>query len=66
MAALLAGDLRASLYFNPLTVPILLLLAWTLWHVIRHGIAPRWLGYAWPGLLLVAWLIKLASPGDTW
>lgn len=63
---LLQGNVAASLYYNPMTVPICLLLALTLFQVLRRGVADAWLAPAWSLLLLIAWLLKLASPTATW
>ena len=70
--ALCDGNLAGSLYYNPMTVPILLLLAATLgWLAMRHIRAkhvslPTFFLHAWAAVLLIAWIIKFASPSDTW
>ena len=65
LMALLRGDVAASLYFNPMTVPIVGLLAVTMVAACRRC-AGVWLARAWFALLLVAWVIKLLSPPGTW
>ena len=64
--ALVHGNLPGSLYYNPITVPILVLFAWTLVHAIRQNSGGVWLYRAWVGLLLMGWIIKLLSPTATW
>lgn len=66
MLALVEGNVMDSLYFNPMTVPILALLVVTVAQVLRRGIADKWLKHAWIGTLSIAWVIKLLSPSETW
>jgi Protein of unknown function (DUF2752) len=72
LLALAAGDWRASLAFNPLAVPIVLLLAatfgrlaWLAWRRRPIRLSWRWLA-AWLGLLAVAWVAKLNTDPSTW
>lgn len=64
--ALLDGDLATSLYYNPMTIPILGLLAVTVGQVIFRGRGENWLVPAWLIVLSVAWIAKLMSPSATW
>ena len=66
MLALLEGSVMDSLYYNPMTVPILILTVITVAQVLRKGIADEWLTSAWIGILMIAWVIKLLSPSTTW
>jgi hypothetical protein len=66
IAALLGGDLPKSLYYNPMTLPILGLLVLTVGQVWFKGRGDDWLVSAWTIALSVAWLVKLLSPPDTW
>lgn len=63
---LIQGNVAASLYYNPMAVPIVLLLGLTLYQVFRRGEVKAWLTPVWVLLLLSAWLVKLASPVATW
>ena len=64
--ALLGGDPLGSLYYNPMTAPILGMLALTLFQVCRRGRAAAWVGGGWAAVLSLAWVLKLLSPADTW
>jgi hypothetical protein len=69
---LLEGDVRESLRFNAMTIPLLAMLFATLAAAAcrhRPGRAvslPPWFVSVWLGLLLVAWVMKLASPPSYW
>ena len=64
--ALMGGDLLTSLYYNPMTLPILGLLTFTIAQVALKRRGDSWLAYAWIVTLGVAWVIKLLSPSSTW
>ncbi len=64
--ALLAGDVRLSLYYHPFTPPILGLLAVTIGQLLTQGRCANWMAKAWVLLLALGWIVKLASPPATW
>ncbi len=64
--ALLAGDVATSLYFNPMAAPIVALIIVTIFQIVRFGRAKRWVFGAWVAILSLAWVLKLASPIETW
>ena len=64
--ALLDGDLARSLYFNPMTLPLIGLMAVTVGQIAVKRRGDDWLVTAWVVLLSVAWVIKLLSPSVTW
>ena len=70
--ALCNGNLIGSLHYNPMTLPILLLLLITLitlaGRALRHKPIrlPMVFLHAWAALLMIAWIVKFASPSDTW
>lgn len=66
LQALMRGDLRGSLYYNPMTIPILGLTAFTICLAVRGGHAGKRLSWVWVGILLLAWVVKLLSPTSTW
>ena len=66
MRALLDGDLALSLYYNPMTLPIVALLTFTIGQVLIKGRGEKWLAAAWITTLSVAWVAKLMSPPATW
>ena len=70
--ALQAGDWRGSLYYNPMLVPILILLVLSLAAPVVNRLRGRrieagnWLLYAWLGVLGVGWGVKLLGPTGAW
>jgi hypothetical protein len=66
MVTLANGDVLGSLYYNPLALPIVGLLALTLFQVGRRGRVAPWVGRGWIVVLMVAWVVKLLSPPATW
>ncbi|MGO9642077.1 MAG: DUF2752 domain-containing protein [Candidatus Acidiferrales bacterium] len=72
LVALLHGNLYASLLWNPLTVPILILLAVSLQMLFLAALRkkeltlPKWVGAAWWSVLLMAWLSKFLLGRAYW
>ncbi len=72
LQALCQGDVFGSLYYNPMTMPILALLAVTVCVLAGRALRrervtlPTGFLYAWSATLLIAWVIKFASPAATW
>ena len=66
LVALANGDFQRSLYFNPMTIPIIGLFGITFLQWLRRGKAANWVVTAWITLLTVAWIAKLVSPIETW
>lgn len=73
LLALLQGDWRLSLYYNPFTIPILLCLGVTLLLCMTQWCRRRtftlhqpWVIRAWLVVLAAAWVAKLLSPTQTW
>lgn len=64
--ALMNGDLAKSIYYNPMTVPILGLFIVTMGQVILKRRGDNWLVAAWTTTLGIAWVVKLLSPPATW
>jgi hypothetical protein len=69
---LLAGDWAESLRANALAIPILALfaaslicLAWQGAHGRRLAL-PRWAGWTWAIVLLLAWILKLCGDPQYW
>jgi hypothetical protein len=66
-AALLRGDLAASLSFNAMMLPIVALLGITIGELafkrFRHRplVISRALAWSWPAVLTLAWVLKLAD-----
>ena len=72
MRALLHGDVAASLWFNPLAVPIAALffasigaVAWPLARG-RAVVVPSWMVWAWAVLLSAAWGMKFVMGREYW
>jgi hypothetical protein len=69
--ALLGGNLREFFLWNPFTVPILALFVCSIcvltWRLVsaRRACLPPWFLKAWIGVLLAAWVTKLAL-GSAW
>jgi hypothetical protein len=72
VVSLLHGDLRASLLWNPFTIPILILLGMSLqmllWAALHKKklLLPRWMGIAWLSVLLMAWAAKFIFGRAYW
>jgi hypothetical protein len=72
LLALLHGDLRASLLWNPFTIPILFLLMLSLHSLVlaavrkRELVLPGWMGTAWWAVLLMAWISKFMLGRAYW
>ena len=64
--ALASGNFQRSLYFNPMTIPIIGLFGITLGQWLRRGKAANWIPIAWIVVLAVAWFAKVMSPIETW
>lgn len=72
LGCLLEGDLRESWRFNAMAVPLVAMFLATIivavlrFHSRRAFLLPSWFMPAWLGLLLVAWVMKLASSPSYW
>lgn len=72
LASLLHGNVTASLLWNPFTVPILILFGISLQILLfaalrkKALVLPNWMGTAWCGILLVAWLSKFILGPAYW
>lgn len=72
LVGLLHGDARASVLWNPFTVPIAILLAVSLGMLFpaalrkRELVLPKWVGAAWLGVLLAAWVTKFLLGRAYW
>ena len=66
LLALANGAVLESLYFNPMTLPFVGLLLFTVAQAAKRGSANRTVFSAWIWLLSIAWVIKLMSPQETW
>jgi Protein of unknown function (DUF2752) len=66
------GDVRESLRYNAMAIPILLLVAFTLGWLLRQAATRRRLllpwsfFWAWAALLAVAWVLKLTGDPLYW
>jgi hypothetical protein len=72
LASLLHGDFRASLLWNPFTIPFLILLALSL-HALslaalrkKELLLPKWMAAAWYAVLVMAWLSKFLLGRAYW
>ena len=72
VASLLHGKLIASLLWNAFTVPILILFGISLLILLREALRkkelalPKWMGTAWCGVLLMAWISKFVLGKAYW
>jgi len=72
LAALLRGDLRSSVLWNPFALPILALFTASLLILFSQAVRraelvlPKWMGTAWAGLLAAAWLLKFLLGPAYW
>ena len=72
LVALVHGDLRAALLWNPFTVPILILLSLSLATLLfaalrkRALVLPKLFGFAWLTVLLLAWISKFVLGRAYW
>jgi hypothetical protein len=66
------GNWSAGFLWNPMTVPFLLMLAWTIAELMRnrfnHGplMLSRQCAWSWFGVLLAGWIAKLVIGPDWW
>lgn len=72
LASLLHGELRASLLWNPFTIPFLILLALS-FHALSLAalrkkalLLPKWIATAWCAVLVMAWLSKFLLGRAYW
>jgi len=69
---LLSGHWEESLQHNPMSVPICLLMLFSLGYLTcqclsrRRLALPNWTLHAWLALLAIAWILKLASDPKYW
>jgi hypothetical protein len=72
LVSLFRGDLLSSLLWNPFTVPFLILSALSLRTLSLAALRkkelalPKWMGAAWCGVLLMAWLSKFLLGRAYW
>jgi hypothetical protein len=72
LAALVHGQLIASLLWNPFTIPILILLGISLQILLLAGlrkkelVLPKWMGIAWCCILQMAWISKFVLGRAYW
>ena len=65
------GEILSSIRWNAFCLPILALYAASMVVLVRHAttggrlLLPGWMGRAWLGVLVAAWVVKLAQ-GPTW
>lgn len=69
---MLAGRRLESLLYNPMSVPICLMMLFSLGYLARQCLSrrrlslPNWTLHAWLVLLAIAWILKLASDPEYW
>jgi Protein of unknown function (DUF2752) len=72
LTALLHGNLIASLLWNPLTIPILMLFGISLQILFlaalrkKELVLPKWMGTAWCCILVMAWISKFILGRAYW
>lgn len=55
-----------SLYYNPMTIPILVIGCVSVVQLLRLRKVTASVGRAWFTILIAAWFLKLLSPPETW
>jgi len=70
--SLLRGEFYASVLWNPFTIPILILVAFSSQKLLvaalrrKELLLPNWLGAAWGSVLVAAWLAKFLLGRAYW
>jgi hypothetical protein len=70
--SLLHGEFYASVLWNPFTIPILILVAFSSQKLLvaalrkKELLLPPWLGAAWWSVLIAAWLAKFLLGREYW
>ena len=72
LVSLFHGNLRASVLWNPFTIPILVLLGASLQILFlaalrrKELVLPKWVGVSWWSILLMAWISKFLLGRAYW